>query len=184
MSNSLQDQLVQAGLANEKKAREAQRQKKAGGKKKGKGANKPQRSEESQEAARAAEQARAEKAERDRQLEAERQARRAEKEREEQVAQIIRSQRLSREGGEVRYHFTDGTRIRELLVTAALQQQLAVGSAVIVRSGKGYEILPASEAERVRELDPERIVTWNTPDGDHDPDDPYADYPVPDDLSW
>lgn len=164
MGESLQEQLVKAGLADEKKAREARQQKprRKKGEGSGKGRGRPGRSEESRVAAEAADAQRREQAERDRRLESQRQEQRAARERAEQVAQIVRSQRLSREGAEIPYNFTDGRRIKALQVTESQQQQLARGEVAMVRAGRGFELVPASAARRIQELDPEQIAVWNT----------------------
>ena len=102
-----------------------------------------------------------------------------------QVAQLVQHYRQSREGGDVPYNFSDAGIIKKLLVTARLREQLIRGQLVIVRSGKHYELVPVTAGERIRSRDPEAIVVWNQPATDQSgEDDPYKDFPIPDDLMW
>ena len=102
-----------------------------------------------------------------------------------QVAQLVQHYRQSREGGDVPYNFSDAGIIKKLLVTARLREQLIRGQLVIVRSGKHYELVPVTAGERIRSRDPGAIVVWNQPATDQSgEDDPYKDFPIPDDLMW
>ena len=176
MANSLRDQLVRAGLADEKRARQVEKDKRTGAKKVRRGQAKADDA-----AVRERERARAEKAERDRRLEAERKEARRRKEAAAQIRQMIRDHRLEG-GGEVSYQFTEGAKVRRIWVTPEQQSGLARGGIAVVAFGKGYELVPAETAEKIRERDPAVVLVHNTaePGGD----DPYGDYPVPDDLMW
>ena len=57
------------------------------------------------------------------------------------------------------------------------------GALAIVRHEDFYELVPAVIAERVQQVDPATLVVWNRPEP-KDPDDPYAEFEVPDDLMW
>lgn len=70
-------------------------------------------------------------------------------------------------------------------MNARLRDQLIRGQLVIVRSGNGHELVPVAAAERIRDRDADVIVVWNTPAADLPAeDDPYKDFPIPDDLMW
>ncbi len=180
MSKSLEDQFKQLGLADEKQVRKARQ-----GKKKKKGSPKPSRREQAapDPQAEAAQRERAEKAERDRQLELERQARRREKETAERVRQIVATNRVEREEGDVPYRFTRDGKIKEIWLSKAQHGRLAGGEIALVTFGESYELVAKSTAERIREIDAEAVLVLNTGGPDSD-DDPYADFPVPDDLMW
>ena len=54
----------------------------------------------------------------------------------------------------------------------------------LLKAGQ-YELVPAAAGERIRARVPEAIVVWNTPAADAPAeDDPYKDFPIPDDLMW
>lgn len=178
MADSLQEQLLKAGLADAKQAKKGRK-----GKPSSK-AKKSQRGLELSEAAIAAQQKAAEKAERDRVLNLERKAEADRKALDAQVNQLIEQNRISREDAEDVYHFVDEGKVRSLLVTPALREQLSKGGLEIVRFGGGYELVPAEAAEKIRVRVPERIVAGPPAEQKSSNEDPYADYQVPDDLMW
>ncbi len=179
MRNSLQDQLLKSGLVNEKKLKDASRAKSKQLKQAGK--NTAQLDDER----RLAERALRDKADSDRMLAQQRNAAAHQRELAAQIVQLVQHYRQSREGGDVPYNFSDRGIIKKLLVTARLRDQLIRGQLVIVRSGKHYELVPVTAGERIRSRDPEAIVVWNQQASDQPAeDDPYKDFPIPDDLMW
>ncbi|MBK1632015.1 nucleoprotein/polynucleotide-associated enzyme [Thiohalocapsa halophila] len=177
MANSLQDQLLKSGLVDEQQLKQAKskkrKQKRAGG----------GRAPADAERRAAAEQAAAEKRRRDQELNREREADRQRKAELVALWHLVRDNRLSRDGGDVAYNFTDGSALKRLYVTADQQKAIAGGELAIVRHDDFYEIVPAMVAERTEQTDPAILVVWNKP-GEADPDDPYAGFEVPDDLMW
>ncbi len=175
----LQEQLLKAGLVNKAKAAQVVREQAK--KYKGKGPAAP--SAEQVEAQRL----QAEKAERDRALAAERNAQARANEARAQVRQIVEAHKVKREG-EIAYRFTDGDRIRDVLVNEALRAQLASGMLVIVRHDQGYELLPRIAADKVYERDAAMIVLDHgraeANSGDGSDDEYYKQFQVPDDLIW
>lgn len=180
MSKSLEDQFKQLGLADEKQVRKARQ-----GKKKKKGSPKRPRREPPapDPQAEAAQRERAEKAERDRQIESERQAQRRAKETAARVRQIVETNRVEREDGDVPYRFTRGCKIKEIWLSKAQHRRLAEGEIALVAFGDSYELVQKTTAERIREIDAEAVLVLNTGSADSG-DDPYEDFPVPDDLMW
>ncbi len=179
MRNPLQEQLLKAGLAKKGKvdqiAREQAKQRQ------GKGAA-PDSAEKID-----AQRLQAEKAERDRALAAERNAQTQAREIAAQVRQIIDANKVKREG-EISYRFTDGDKIHSVLVNDTLRTQLAKGALVVVRAGDGYELLPRSAADKIRERDATLIVLDHGKATDSKPvsedDEFYSQFKVPDDLIW
>jgi VCBS repeat-containing protein len=172
---SLKDQLMKAGLANAKKARQAEHAKRVQAR--------DTQAPTSQEMAR---QALAEKAGRDRELNRVRDAEQAQKALPAQIRQLIGAHRIDRKGGDIAYQFTDQRKIKKLYVTAAQQEQLARGQIAIVRLDDGHELVPTIVAEKIRGRDDDAVVLLNSrasTSQDTD-DDPYAAYQIPDDLMW
>lgn len=185
MRNPLQDQLLKAGLVKKGKVaqvvREQTRQRHA---------NVPVApTAEQLEAQRVL----AERAERDRALAAERNAQARINETRAQVRQIVEAHKVQREG-EIDYRFTDGDRIRGVLVNQALRAQLAKGVLVIVRHGEGYELVPRAAADKLRDRDATTIVLDHGAakagaeaedgSGNAGDDEYYSRFQVPDDLVW
>ena len=179
MRNPLQEQLLKAGLVNKAKAAQVVREQA----KKHKGKKPAAPSAEQVEV----ERLRTEKAERDRAIAAERNAQARASEARAQVHQIVEAHKVKREG-EIAYRFTDGDRIRDVLVNEALRAQLAAGTLVIVRHGEGYELLPRVAADKVYERDGAMIVLDHrraeTSGGNDADDEYYKQFEVPDDLIW
>jgi len=179
MRNPLQEQLLKAGLVNKAKAAQVVREQA----KKHKGKVPAAASAEQLEAQRL----QAEKAERDRAIAAERNAQLRLNEARAQVRQIVEAHKIKREG-EIAYRFTDGNRIRDVLVNEPLRAQLAAGTLVIVRHGEGYELLPRVAADKVRERDAAMIVLDHghaeATAGNEADDEYYKQFEVPDDLIW
>ncbi len=113
---SLQDQLLKAGLADEKKAKSIRSEKRKRRKQQPKGAV------QVNEAEIRARQAREEKAERDRQLNLERQLAAERKAIQAQIRQLVESNRLDRSRGETSYQFVHGKKIKNILVVDNLAQ--------------------------------------------------------------
>lgn len=64
--------------------------------------------------------------------------------------------------------------------------QVVKGALAVVRLGRNFELVPPATADRIAERDPTLVVVLNAespPPAESAPD-PYADYPVPDDLMW
>lgn len=178
MRNPLQEQLLKAGLVNKAKAAQVVREQAKKHKGKAPVAASPEQID--------AQRLQAEKAERDRAIAAERNAQLRLNEARAQARQIIEVHKVKREG-EIAYRFTDGDKIRDVLVNEALRAQLAAGVLVIVRNGESYELLPRVAADKVRERDAAMIVLdhGHTESSNNDADDEYyKQFEVPDDLIW
>ncbi len=179
MGNSLQDQLLKAGLADQKKLREVKQQKR-------KKAKQPQNTKaQSDEAQQQAEQAVAEKQARDRELNQQKQAEAKAKEVTAQIKQIIEQNKVKLDEGDVAYHFTHGSVVKKLYVTAKTQSQLVQGNLAIAAYADGYALVPANVVEKIQQRDPNWFVLCNkSSEETAAEDDPYAQYTVPDDLMW
>jgi uncharacterized protein YaiL (DUF2058 family) len=178
MRNPLQEQLLKAGLV--KKAKVAQVVREQAKQRQGKAPAAP--AEEKIDA----ERLQADRAERDRALSAERNAQAHGKELLAQVRQIVETSKVKREG-EIDYRFTDGDRIKSVLVNESLRAQLASGMLVIVRHDQGYELLPRVAADKVYARDAAAIVLDHgsrTEATATEDDAYYSQFKVPDDLTW
>lgn len=172
---SLKDQLLKSGLADAKKARRAEHEKRQMAK-----------DPNAESAEKLAAKALAEKAERDRELNRRQQEEKDKRAVMAQIRQLIEAHRIARTGGDVSYQFTDDKKIKKLYVKAAQQAQLANGQVAIVRLGEGYELVPTVVAEKIRQRDDSVVALLNTraPATAAEADDPYAAYQIPDDLMW
>jgi uncharacterized protein YaiL (DUF2058 family) len=180
MSLSLREQLLKAGLVNEKQVKQAelqQNQQQHGQKKK----NLPPPPDRNA----AARRAQAEKAARDQALDAARREKAERKARRAGIHQMVEQGRIPRIESEDHFNFVDGRKIRHFAVNTEVRTRLNNGELLIVRHGGFYALVPKELGERIRERDAEMIVTL----GAAEPtvpaeDDPYKDFVVPDDLTW
>lgn len=178
---SLQDQLLKAGVVDQKKAKQLNKEKRKAAKQ-SKAKGQPQVDETKAAAAKAL----AEKSERDREMNRQRQAEVEKKAIQAQITQLINTNKLDRKGGDLAYQFVDGKKIKKLYVTSKLQDQLTKGQIAIVKQGDQYELVPARIAEKIQQRDEARVLVLHEKGNSEtvDEDDPYADYPIPDDLMW
>ncbi|RMR67631.1 Nucleoprotein/polynucleotide-associated enzyme [Pseudomonas savastanoi pv. fraxini] len=179
MSLSLRDQLLKAGLVNQKQAKQVGKEKQKEQRLVHKG---QAQADDSQK--RAAQEAMAEKAKRDQELNRQQQEKVEQKARAAQVKQLIEVSRLPKLITEDYYNFVDDKKVKRISVNALVRNKLSSGSLAIVHHGGGYEIIPREAALKIQERDPRRIVLLSTPTEAADADDPYAAYQVPDDLMW
>lgn len=181
MAKSLADQLLGAGLVDEKKAKQVKQQKRKETKQKLKG----QAAETDDQAARLQQQ-REEKAERDRALNRQRKAEEEARAMQAQARQMLMQNRQPVDG-EVRFNFTDHriNKIKRIYVSADIQDQLAKGKLAICADADDYFVVPRAVADKVAERFAEAVVFLADPDSNQpDEDDPYKDFPIPDDLMW
>ncbi len=179
VGNSLQEQLLKAGLVSEHRLKETRTDKRKSVKQPGgraAAADDPAR--------RAAEEARAEKARKDRELNRRQQEEAQQRARENDIRQLIHAHRVVREGGDLAYNFTDGTALKRLYVNRDQHARLVDGRLALVRQDTFYELVPVEIAVRLREWDASLVLVHNKPAPPPAADDPYAEFQVPDDLMW
>jgi uncharacterized protein YaiL (DUF2058 family) len=182
MKGSLQDQLLNAGLSDGKKAKKMAKEKR-------KEANLARHSgvelvDEGKEAAR---QTLAEKVQRDRELNQARNSKAERKAINVQIRQLIEANKLEKGRGDVGFHFTDGNKVKNLYVTQLEQKQLSAGVLSIVKQGDQYEILPRPVADKIAERDQSRVVSCQENAEvalTEEEQSWYGDYEIPDDLMW
>lgn len=182
MSNSLSDQLLKLGLVDEKKAKQSAHDKRVKKTKKKKSKAPAGPSTEALTAEAHAQQL-AEKAAKDKAIEAER---RAVRERAEQLAQardIVKSKGVAVKGEDKKYRFTHGKKIKEFWVASADFERLAKGLVGVVQLDKRWYFVEPEAYAQILERAPD-LVMFKAESEEVDPDDPYADFQIPDDLDW
>lgn len=182
---SLQDQLLQAGLAPKggKKGGKQPKKKSAWGRVNRHDKEANTRPPKEIEAAR---KAAAEKLERERQQAREAGARQREADQRRakraEIRQLIldHAEKLPSHGEP--FHFADQFRVLSLPVDPRLRRGLATRKLRLATWEKRYYIVPAQTAEKIAERDPAFLVAL--PSGGEIRDPAYADFEVPDDLVW
>jgi len=181
---SLQEQLLQAGLADKKKARQVAQDKRQQTKQKRH--NRKHRIVTEDPLKQEIEQARAEKLANDQKLAEQQKAERQHKELRERIRQILEHHALSNYGGDLSYNFTYNKLIKRLDVNEQIHRNLVRGTLAICVLDDRFFLIPEVIASRLAMLDPAVIAVLNDkPASDEvDEEDPYADYVIPDDLMW
>ena len=183
--DSLQEQLLKAGLASKEQAKDAQKElrdrRRSKNRRKG---GRPQQKEDAtaDQAAKLAADAQAQKRARDRELNRKREAAKAKKAGKAGMQQMIRKARVDDNLGDVAYHFQVGSKIKRILVTEKQAKALAEGQLAVVALHREYVLVPRETGEKVGAQSPELLVLLNEPGGDED--EAYAEHPIPDDLMW
>lgn len=179
LANSLHEQLLKAGLVDEKQVNRAKKAKQRKEKD-----QRHSKQKQQDEAARLAKQAMARDAARDRELNRKKQEEVQLKAITAQIKQLVELNQLTLEEGEIAYHFSDMGKVQRIYVTQKLHAQLSRGQLAIVKLDNRYSVVPAAVAEKISLRDAACIVVLNEAGGEDDADDPYADFKVPDDLMW
>lgn len=176
MSMSLRDQLLQAGLVNEKQTKEAERQLRRQQRERQQ-LPKDKRAAAS-DAELAAQRAQLAKTARDQELSRQQNEQADKKARRAAIEQLIEQNCLPRLQTDERYNFVDDNKIRSIPADHSVRQRLSRGEIVIVRRNGGYELVPAEAAARIRERDESAVI------GSGAGHDAASADGVPDDLVW
>lgn len=176
---SLQDQLLKAGLIDDKRAGKIKKAKYKQTQRKQKN-----KVETADEARLAVQRAQAEILEHDRQLNMQRKVEAERRAIAVQVRQLIEMNRQPRDEGDIPYSFADGALIKRIDVTGPQRKQLSNGRLCIIKLDEQYELIPTLVAEKIRLRDESTQVLSNKPTEIPQEGDPYADFQVPDDLMW
>jgi uncharacterized protein len=177
---SLQDQFLKAGIVDQKKAKQVNKEKTIQKK-----VERRTGTQSVDEARLAALELQRQNAERARELNAQRDAAARQKAIQAQIVQMVQQNR-QRKGGDIAYNFSHDNKIKRMYVSPALQADLVAGRLAIVCQGESSELVPRVIADKIAERDPSLVVRVNRAKAEAkvEADDPYADFKIPDDLMW
>tara|TARA_B100001063_G_C16722182_1_gene534249 strand:+ start:277 stop:819 length:543 start_codon:yes stop_codon:yes gene_type:complete len=178
---SLQEQLMGSGLVDKKKAKAIQKEKRIQRKQTPKGQVADNAEKERLE------KLKQEKIEKDKALnkkkveEAERKAIQA------QVKQLIKTNEIKREAGDVVFQFSDGKKIKKIYVSQEQYDHLTKGLLAIAVLAENYVLVARAVASKISERDSQAIAYLfekSAENMESDEDDPYKGFEIPDDLMW
>jgi uncharacterized protein YaiL (DUF2058 family) len=184
MGDSLRDQLLKAGLANESHLKKA----KAGDRRQNRQANQQKRSgggpAPQRESTKLAQDAIEQKKARDRELNRKLQSEREQQAAEAQARDMVVEREISRPQSEkdISFNFTHGGKIKHVYVNPDLHKQLTAGELAICRTRGRYRLVPKGVAQKVQPIAPYLVAYLS--DGPAQEDPAYAEHPIPDDLMW
>ncbi len=179
MANPFKDQFLKKGMVTKKQANKAMNEQhpsraKTGNKKAG----------DDDEIQKKIQQARNEQAARNRELNRQLNEAAREKEIQSQIRQII-EQNLMEIEGDVPFHFVDKRKIKKLYVNKQVANGLSKGKIGIVKHNEQYYVVPEKAAGKIQDRKAESLILLNSSEKEEqDTDDPYSEFPIPDDLEW
>lgn len=180
---SLQDQLLKAGLADKSKAKQARADKRKKQKLKNKGA--AVGDDENKVAALQAAEA---KKQRDRELNQQRQAEVEKKALVAQIRQLITVNQQPKGDGDTVLNFTDANVVKRMYVSDDVHKLVIDARLAVVKLDDDYALIPMPVADKIAERDA-NVVVYRADLREENKqksaeDDWYADYEIPDDLTW
>lgn len=186
MAKSLQEQLLGAGLVDNKKAKSIQKDKRIKRKQTGKG---QVQKEKLQQVQRVEEQKRV-KLDKDRELDRIKKLASDKISVRAQVKQLIQSNKVERQPGEVGFQFSVGKKIKKIYIGEEQQRHLSKGLLAIALFNDEYIFISHAVAEKIIQREASSIVYIKSKsdsdfnDNEQSEIDPYEDYKIPDDLMW
>ena len=187
--SSLQEQLLKAGLVDKSKLQQANKEKQKRSNQARKSAGKSAAGKFDPKKA-AAEKRHAERVARDRALNEKTKQAIEQKAIAAQVKQLIETNKVDRSKGEIPYGFVYRNKVKKMYLGETEKNALAAGRLAIVtlviqNEGRRFELVPMEVAHKIAEREPETVIELNLQDESAgDADDPYAEFKIPDDLTW
>ena len=177
MRNSLQDQLLKAGLVDKNKANKASKEQRK--------KTRQQRSSKEASVSPEERQRQLETAARDRELNQRREEARKQREIAAQIKQLVDNHRHPRSKGEddTPFYFDNKGKVKQMYVSAETHKMITTRKLTIVNCNGVFELVPTDIAEKIRQRNPSLVIDLPE-DQPVSENDPYADYQVPDDLMW
>jgi uncharacterized protein YaiL (DUF2058 family) len=182
MAVSIQDQLTQSGLIDDKKAKQLKRAKHKQKKLARKSKN-PAVYQHKLELDRE----KSEKIAKDRQLNLEKNKQAEKHASAAQIKQLIEMNIVAKDGDQ-KFSFTDANIIRHIYVSQTQVDQLSRGRLAIVTQKGGQKhnhvLVPMGVAEKIEQRDAKVVVFKAQKNTIAEENDPYANFEIPDDLTW
>lgn len=179
MVKSLQEQLMGSGLVDKKKAKAIQKEKRVQRKQVPKGQVADTSEQERLE------KLKQEKINKDKALNRKKVEALEQKAIQAQVKQLIKSNEVAREAGDVAFQFSDAKKIKRIYVDQTQYNHLTKGLLAIAVLEGVYILVARAVASKVIERDASAICYIYEKDASNmDEDDPYKEFEIPDDLMW
>ena len=180
MNNPFQEQLLKAGLVSKQQVQKVKQEKSK--------KNKQQRSKKDpviDENKLKLQQAAELKASHDRELNRKKQEQARKKAISTEIDQLISNNKIPRdESCEITYNFEHNGKIKRIYVDEAMKKQIIKGKLGIARIEGRYELVALAVVEKIRQRNENRVIILSDEQPLTDENDPYADYKIPDDLTW
>jgi len=183
MAKSLQEQLMGSGLVDKNKAKKIQKEKRQKRKQTPKGLLQAEAIQKQD----LVDKQKQEKADKDRELNRLKKAEQDKKAIKAQIIQLIQSNKIERQNGDIGFQFVVNKQIKKIYVDEEQQTHLNRGKLAITQSNDEFYLVPTAVAEKISQRDETVVVYLETnQEKTKEPleDDPYKDFVIPDDLMW
>ena len=178
-NQSLQDQLLKAGLVTDAKAKQTRSEKRKQTKKQRKN-----KVEVVDEVKQLAQEAKAKQIEKDKLLNEQRNKEAEKKQIANQIIQLINLNKLPKDDNGVAYNFTDQNKVKVIYISEELRKKIISGRLAIVKLKKGYEVVAVEVAEKIKQRDEKIVIVLFSEKDDVTEGNKYQGYDIPDDLMW
>ena len=183
MNNPFQEQFLKAGLVNKQQVQKA---KQASFKKKSNQQQRIKKAAADEQTRLKASKIEQEKAAKDRALNKHKEEQAAKKAISIEINQLITDNCLKRDAKcEVAYNFEHRNKVNRIYINADMKSQLIQGKLGIARIEGRYELVPFSIAQKIMQRNEKRIILFEEEKTQEAAEnDPYAEFQIPDDLTW
>lgn len=178
-NQSLQDQLLNAGLTNNTKAKQIRAEKRKQIKKQQKN-----KVEVIDEAKQLVQEAKAKQIEKDKLLNQQRNQEAEKKQIANQIFQLIELNKLPKDEDGIAYNFTDQNKVKVIYISEELRDKIISGRLAIVKAKSSYEVVAVEVAEKIKQRNEQIVIVLFSEKTDGLEDDEYQGYEIPDDLMW
>lgn len=179
MSNPFQEQLLKAGLVTKQQVQKAN---------KSKHKQKKQLSKKDKvvdEAKLKSQKITEEKLKRDKELNKKKELQAQQKAISTEINQLIENNTIKRDNKcEIIYNFEHQNKIKHIYINNDMKQQLMKGQLGIARIEGRYELVSQTIAEKIQQRNEKRVIIYQDKPQEIDDNDPYAEFQIPDDLTW
>jgi uncharacterized protein YaiL (DUF2058 family) len=100
-----------------------------------------------------------------------------------EIRSLIENHRTDNYSGEIAHRYIVGSRIKQLFVSAAVHQRIVAGELIITRLNGSTQLVPPDIADRIQALNPDWAIV-RPAESTGVEDEAYASFTVPDDLQW
>lgn len=109
----------------------------------------------------------------------------ARKEKKQQITALIEADAVKDHKGDAVYSYMAGNKVRQMFVSEECRQKLANSELVITRLNGNTWLIPPATGEAILAINPEWAVISNKDNPESgSTDDDYAEFQIPDDLQW
>jgi uncharacterized protein YaiL (DUF2058 family) len=178
-NQSLQDQLLKSGLANDNQAKKIRTEKRKQNKKQQKN-----KVEVVDEAKLLVQEAKAKQIEKDKLLNDKKNQEAEKKQIANQIKQLIELNKLAKDNEGVAYQFTNNNKVKSIYVSENVRNKIIAGRLAIVKSGAHFEVVAAKVAAKIQQRNEQAVIVLFSENTDDVTDDDYQDFEIPDDLMW